>query len=132
MLKLNQMVLHYLMFSKLDDLRLGSHVPNPDCFVVGKTSDSFRVGQKVASMRRVFMAVERSEKRFVADGEESNFSVVASDAHQLTVGPERSSVRRLAKFCQALVNVVGQRVENLNLESQSIFVIVNLLFGRQN
>ena len=106
MLKLNQMVLNYLMFSKLDDLRLGSHVPNPDCFVVGKTSDSFRVGQKVASMRRVFMAVERSEKRFVADGEESNFSVVTSDTHQLTVRPERSSVCRFAKFRQALVNVI--------------------------
>jgi hypothetical protein len=106
MLKLNKMVLTYLMFSKLDDLRLGSHVPNPDCFVVGKTSDCFSVGQKVASMRRIFMAIERSEKRFVADGEESDFSVVTSDTHQLTVRPESSSVRRFAKFRQALVNVV--------------------------
>jgi hypothetical protein len=117
MLKLNKMFLNYLMLSKLDDLRLSSHVPNPDCFVVGKTSNIFCVGQKVASVRCIFVAVECSEKRFVADGEESNFSVVASDAHQLTVGPERSSIRRLAKFCQALVNVVRQRVENLNLES---------------
>ena len=104
------------MFGELDDLRLCRHVPKPDGFVVGKTGDGFGVGQKVASVRRVFVAVERSEKRFVADGEESDLSVVATDAHQLTVGSERSSESRFAKFRQTLVNVIRQRVEDLNLK----------------
>jgi hypothetical protein len=70
-------------------------------------------------MRRVLMTDERSQERFGGDAEKSNFAVVAADAQKLPVGPKPSAERSLAKFGETFVDLIGERVENLNLKKIS-------------
>ena len=106
----------YLVFGKLVGFTRGGQVPDPDGLVIREADDGLPVGQKLGPMRRIFMAFKSPQEGLGRDAEKPNFAVVAADAQELAVGSESSTVSGLTELGQALVHLVGERVEDLDLE----------------
>ena len=106
----------YLVFRKLVCLTRGGQVPDSDRLVVGEADDGFPISQKLRPVRHVLVTLERAKQSFRRHAQDPNFSVIAADRQELTVGPESSTVSGLPELGEALVHFVRVRVEDLDLE----------------